>query len=101
MTLSKPHVLIVDELGYLPLNPIDANLFFQLVTTRHEKGSIILTTNKTYRDWGDFFPEEGIAAAILDRLLHHSKTIKIQGPSYRLAMKKKMGLFDFGKIYIH
>jgi DNA replication protein DnaC len=71
----------------------DANLFFQLVSTWYENGSIVLTSNKSFIDWSQFFPDEGIAAATLDRLLHYSKTIKIQGDSYRLAMKKKMGLF--------
>jgi DNA replication protein DnaC len=94
ITYNKPHVLIIDELGYLPLNRNDANLFFQLVSIRYENGSIILTGNKSYIDWGNLFPDEGIASAILDRLLHYSKTIKIEGPSFRLAMKKKMGLFE-------
>jgi len=94
LTYCKPHVLIIDELGYLPMDHYDANLLFQLVSARYEKGSIILTSNKTYLDWGDFFADEGIAAAILDRLLHYSKTIRITGQSYRLAMKRKMGLFD-------
>jgi DNA replication protein DnaC len=93
-TFNKPHVLIIDELGYLPLDRNDANLFFQLVSSRYEGGSIILTSNKSYLDWGSLFPDEGIAAATLDRLLHYSKTIKISGQSYRLAMKKKMGLFE-------
>lgn len=97
MTYCKPHVLVIDELGYLPMDHHDANLLFQLVSARYEKGSIILTSNKTYLDWGDLFPNEGIAAAILDRLLHYSKTIKINGQSYRLAMKRKMGLFDTTK----
>jgi DNA replication protein DnaC len=97
LTYNKPHVLIIDELGYLPLSRVDANLFFQLVSTRYENGSTILTSNKSYIEWGDFFPDEGIASAILDRLLHYSKTIKINGQSYRLAMKKKMGLFDKSK----
>jgi len=92
-TFNKPHLLIIDELGYLPLDRNDANLFFQLVSNRYESGSLILTSNKTYLDWGNLFPDEGIAAAILDRLLHYSKTVKIQGQSYRLAMKRKMGLF--------
>ena len=91
-TYNKPHVLIIDELGYLPLNRNDANLFFQLVSTRYEQGSIVLTSNKSYIDWGNLFPDDGIAAAVLDRMLHYSKTIKIQGQSYRLATKKKMGL---------
>ena len=97
LTYSKPHVLIIDELGYLPLNRNDANLFFQLVSTRYENGSIILTSNKSYIDWGDLFPDEGIASAVLDRLLHYSRTAKINGHSYRLAMKKKMGLFENSK----
>lgn len=97
LTYNKPHVLIIDELGYLPLSRIDANLFFQLVSTRYENGPTILTSNKSYIDWNDFFPDEGIAAAILDRLLHYSRTIKINGQSYRLAMKKKMGLFEKSK----
>jgi len=92
-TFNKPHLLVIDELGYLPLDRYDANLFFQLVSNRYESGSIILTSNKTYLDWGNLFPDEAIAVAILDRLLHYSKTIKIQGQSYRLAMKRKMGLF--------
>ena len=90
---NKPHVLVIDELGYLPLDRYDANLFFQLVSNRYESGSIILTSNKSYLEWDKLFPDECIAAAILDRLLHYSKTIKIQGQSYRLAMKRKMGLF--------
>ena len=97
LTYSKPHVLIIDELGYLPLNRNDANLFFQLVSTRYENGSIILTSNKSYIDWGELFPDEGIASAVLDRLLHYSKTVKINGQSYRLAMKRKMGLFEKSK----
>jgi DNA replication protein DnaC len=92
-TFNKPHVLVIDELGYLPLDRHDANLFFQLVSNRYESGSIILTSNKTYLDWGNLFPDEAIAAAVLDRLLHYSNTIKIQGQSFRLAMKRKMGLF--------
>ncbi len=94
LTYNKPHVLIIDELGYLPLTRNDANLFFQLISTRYETGSIILTSNKSYIEWGNLFPDEGIAAAVLDRLLHYSKTIKIPGQSYRLAMKRKMGLFS-------
>jgi DNA replication protein DnaC len=97
LTYNKPHVLIIDELGYLPLSRVDANLFFQLVSTRYENGPTILTSNKSYIEWNDFFPDEGIASAILDRLLHYSKTIKIHGQSYRLAMKKKMGLFEKSK----
>jgi DNA replication protein DnaC len=97
LSYSKPHVLVIDEMGYIPLNRNDANLFFQLVSARYENGPMILTSNKTYLEWGELFPDEGIAAAVLDRLLHYSKTIKIQGQSYRLAMKRKMGLFEKAK----
>ena len=76
------------------MNRNDANLFFQLISSRYEKGPVLITSNKYYIDWGDLFPDEGIASAILDRLIHYSKTIRIDGPSYRLAMKKKMGLFE-------
>lgn len=92
-TLNKPHLLIIDEMGYLPLNLEEANLFFQLVASRYIKGSIILTSNRSYGEWGDVFPEESIAAAILDRLLESSTTIKITGDSYRIRQKKKLGLF--------
>jgi DNA replication protein DnaC len=89
----RPKVLIVDEVGYLPLDPIGATIFFQLVSARYERGSIILTSNKSYTDWGAVFGEQTIAAAILDRLLHHSTTINIRGESYRLKERKRAGLF--------
>lgn len=88
-----PKVLIVDEVGYLPLDPMGATIFFQLVSARYERGSIILTSNKSYTDWGAVFGEQTIAAAILDRLLHHSTTINIRGESYRLKERKRAGLF--------
>ena len=90
---SRPKVLIVDEVGYLPLDPIGATIFFQLVSARYERGSIILTSNKSYTDWGAVFGDQTIAAAILDRLLHHSTTINIRGESYRLKERKRAGLF--------
>jgi DNA replication protein DnaC len=89
----RPKVLIVDEVGYLPLDPIGATIFFQLVSARYERGSIILTSNKSYTDWGAVFGDQTIAAAILDRLLHHSTTINIRGESYRLKERKRAGLF--------
>ncbi len=88
----KPKVLIVDEMGYLPLQAWGARQFFRLVSQRYEKGSIILTSNKSYGDWGDIFPDQVMAAAILDRLLHHSTTVNIKGESYRLKEKRKAGL---------
>jgi DNA replication protein DnaC len=89
----RPKVLIVDEVGYLPLDPLGATIFFQLISARYERGSIILTSNKSYTDWGIVFGDQTIAAAILDRLLHHSTTINIKGESYRLKERKRAGLF--------
>jgi DNA replication protein DnaC len=89
---AKPKLLIVDELGYLPLERTTAHLFFQLVAKRYERGSILLTTNQQVTEWGHVFGDETIAAAILDRLLHHSHTLVIKGESYRLKAKKRAGL---------
>lgn len=87
-----PKVLIVDEMGYLPLDELGATIFFQLVSARYERGSIILTSNKSYADWGSIFGDPIIATAILDRLLHHSTTINIRGESYRLKDRRRAGL---------
>jgi DNA replication protein DnaC len=87
-----PKVLIVDEMGYLPLDEMGATIFFQLVSARYERGSIILTSNKSYADWGSVFGDPIIATAILDRLLHHSTTINIRGESYRLKDRRRAGL---------
>ena len=88
----KPKVLVIDEVGYLPLDRAKANLLFQLISRRYEKGSIILTSNKSYGDWGDFLGDPVLAAAILDRLLHHSITVNIKGESYRLRERRKAGV---------
>jgi DNA replication protein DnaC len=88
----KPKLLIIDELGYLPLERAGANLFFQLIAKRYEHGAIIMTSNRSYVEWGEIFGDNVIAAAILDRLLHHSVTINIKGESYRLREKRKAGL---------
>ena len=74
-----PKVLIIDEMGYLPLDELGATIFFQLVSARYERGSIILTSNKSYGEWGSIFGDPIIATAILDRLLHHSTTVNICG----------------------
>jgi DNA replication protein DnaC len=87
-----PKVLIIDEMGYLPLDELGATIFFQLVSARYERGSIILTSNKSYGDWGSIFGDPIIATAILDRLLHHSTTINIRGESYRLKDRRRAGL---------
>jgi hypothetical protein len=80
------------RLGYLPFEKRSAHLFFQLVARRYEKGSMVITTNQVVTQWGTVFGDEVLAAAILDRLLHHSFTLMIQGESYRLKQKRKAGL---------
>ena len=82
--LSRPACLIVDEVGYLPLEPGGANLFFQLVNARYEKDAMILTSNRGFRDWGEVFGDNVLASALLDRLLHHAVVIEIEGSYYRL-----------------
>ena len=91
--LCKPKLLILDEMGYFPLDRLAAQFLFQLVSRRYLKGSIMLTSNKSYGDWGDIFADQILATAILDRLLHHSTTLNIRGNSYRLREKRKAGVF--------
>ena len=90
MLLSKPKVLIIDELGYLPLEPAAAHLFFQLVSRRYERASMLITSNRPVGEWGQVFGDA--IAAILNRLLHHSQVITIRGDSYRLRDKCRSGL---------
>lgn len=90
--LVQPKLLIVDEIGYLPIDRLGANLFFQLVSRRYEKGSILITSNQSLTVWGEVFGDRVIATAILDRLLHHSTIVNIKGESYRLKEKRKAGL---------
>lgn len=80
-------LLIIDEIGYLPVDKQGANLFFQLIAKRYEKHSTIITTNQTFNKWGEVFNDSIIANAILDRLLHHSTIINIKGTSYRIKDK--------------
>jgi len=89
---AKPRLLVIDELGYLPFEKRSAHLFFQLVARRYERGSMLITTNQLIGQWGAVFGDDVLAAAILDRLHHHSHTLLIQGESYRLKQKKKSGL---------
>ena len=77
-------LLIVDEIGYLPVSQGGGNLFFQLVNARYEKGAMILTSNRGFAEWGEIFGDPVVAAALLDRLLHHAVVIQIEGSSYRL-----------------
>ncbi|NGZ11730.1 MAG: AAA family ATPase [Nitrospira sp. LK70] len=90
--LASPRLLILDELGYLPLTREEASLFFRLLVRRYERGSLIVTSNKSFADWGEVFNDQVLATAILDRLLHHATTLNIKGESYRLREKKKAGL---------
>jgi DNA replication protein DnaC len=92
--LLKPRLLVIDEFGYLPVDRLGANLFFQLIAQRYERGAVIITSNRSYGEWGEVLGDNVVAAAILDRLLHHSVTINIKGESYRLKEKRKAGLLN-------
>jgi DNA replication protein DnaC len=82
--LGRSSLLIVDEIGYLPITPGGANLFFQLVNARYEKGAMILTSNRGFAEWGEVFGDPVVATALLDRLLHHAVVVQIEGASCRL-----------------
>ncbi len=84
---SRLHLLIIDELGYMPINKNQANLLFQLISMRYERGSIILTSNYNFDEWSKVFEDTVVAAAIIDRLVHHSKIFYINGTSYRIKNK--------------
>jgi DNA replication protein DnaC len=88
-TLSKYKLLVIDEIGYLPMDIHGANLFFQLIARRYEKTSTIFTSNKTFSQWNEVFADVTIASAILDRVLHHCTVINIKGESYRLKERKE------------
>lgn len=89
---SMPKLLIIDEIGYVPVDTHGAHLLFQLISRRYEKGAMVLTSNRGFGQWGEVFGDSIIATAILDRLLHHSVVINIKGESYRLKEKLKAGL---------
>ena len=86
---SRLNLLIIDELGYMPVSKEQANLLFRLVSMRYEKGSIILTSNYNFNEWGEIFSDQVVAAAIIDRLVHHARIFYINGTSYRLKGKLK------------
>ena len=88
----RPDILIVDEVGYSQLDRESAELMFQLVCSRYEKGSIILTSNKFFSDWGEVMSDTVIATALLDRLLHHAHVVNIRGDTYRLKDRMKTGV---------
>ena len=90
--LSRIPLLIIDEVGYLPFEPEAANLFFQLVSNRYERASVIVTSNKAFGRWGEVFGDDTVAAAMIDRLVHHADIVNIKGDSYRLKNR------DIGRI---
>ncbi len=90
--LVYPKLLVIDEIGYLPLSREEASLFFRLIVRRYERAATIVTSNKSFLDWGDVFNDHVLATAILDRLLHHATTLNIKGESFRLKEKRKAGL---------
>lgn len=85
-------LLIIDELGYLPLEPNVAYLFSQLISRCYQRGSVLITSNRLGKEWGEVFGDQVVATAILDRLLHHSHVLTIRGDSYRLREKRRSGL---------
>lgn len=88
----QPKLLIIDEIGYIPIDRHGAHLFFQLISRRYERGALIMTSNRSFSQWNEIFGDTVIATAILDRILHHSTTVNIKGNSYRLKEKVKAGL---------
>ena len=88
----------MDEIGYLPLSRDEASLFFRLVVGRYEWASLIVTSNKSFLDWGEGFNDHVLATAILDRLLHHATTLNVKGESYRLKEKRRAGMLGPARI---
>ena len=99
--INGPKLLIIDEIGYLPLTRTQADHFFQIIAQRYEKGSLIVTSNLNFGQWGQTFAQDAIlTAALLDRLLHHAHIVAMRGDSYRLKNQKKAGTFEFEEIKI-
>ena len=82
--LGRDPLLIIDEVGYIPFEPEAANLFFQLISARYEHASLIVTSNKPFGRWGEVFGDDIVAAAMIDRLVHHAEVLSLKGDSYRL-----------------
>lgn len=94
-SVVAPRLLIIDEIGYLPFNAHEAKLLFDVIAKRYEKGSVILTSNLPFGQWGQVFANDtALTSAMLDRVLHHSHIIQIKGDSYRIKEKKQAGLMD-------
>lgn len=92
---KKPHLLVVDEVGYEKLESEEATLFFQLINSRYENGSVIITTNKSFSQWGEMMSDNAIATATLDRLLHHAHILSLKGDSFRMKDRLKIGVVNF------
>jgi DNA replication protein DnaC len=90
--LGRYPLIVVDEVGYIPFEPEAANLFFQLVSARYERASLIVTSNKPFGRWGEVFGDDVVAAAMIDRLVHHAEVISLKGDSYRLKNR------DLGRV---
>ena len=88
----RPAVLVIDEIGYTQLSRQEAELFFRLISQRYEHGSVILTSNKYFSDWGELLSDSVLATALLDRLLHHAHVLNIRGQTYRLKERMKTGI---------
>ena len=82
--LGRYPLLVIDEVGYIPLEADAANLFFQLISSRYERASVIVTSNKPFGRWGETFGDDTVAAAMIDRLVHHAEVVNLKGDSYRL-----------------
>jgi DNA replication protein DnaC len=95
--LGRYPLLIVDEVGYIPFESAAANLFFQLVSTRYERASLIVTSNKPFGRWGEVFGDDVVAAAMIDRLVHHAEVISLKGDSYRLK-DRDLGRVPAGRV---
>ena len=89
-TLTHPSLLVVDEIGYLPITPTGAMLFFQLINRRYERSSTVLTSNKGFEEWGQILGDDVMAAALIDRLLHHCHIVNIRGNSYRMRQHSEI-----------
>jgi DNA replication protein DnaC len=93
--LRKPHVLLLDEVGYEPLAPDQAHVLFQLINARYESGSIIMTSNKSFSKWSELMSDEAVATAMLDRLLHHAHVVSLKADSYRMKDRLRVGAVGF------
>jgi DNA replication protein DnaC len=85
--LGRVPLIVVDEVGYIPFDPEAANLMFSLVSNRYERASLIVTSNKPFSAWGEIFGDDVVAAAMIDRLVHHAEIVSLRGDSYRLKDK--------------